>query len=209
MDDTEDNTEIFQVSNVELDESQFVTLELESGNYMRFQADTGAQCNVVPVALYKKATRDHQLVKVTPTKTQITAYGGTTLPVIGTVLLRVRRGDLRCRLDCKLVDRSDIRPLLGRKACLGLGIVAYLDNDQLHRPNTENSTVYTLEGTSPVSTEQFTKKYSKVFGEGVGLLEGNYHIRLDPSIDPVQHSPRRVPVPLRDTLKATLSNRTS
>ena len=49
VDGTEDNTEIFQVSNCKFDESQFVTLELESGKYMRFQADTGAQCNVVPL----------------------------------------------------------------------------------------------------------------------------------------------------------------
>ncbi len=198
VDDMEDDTEIFQVSNVKLDESQFVTLELESGNYMRFQADTGAQCNVVPVELYKKATKDLQLAKVTPTKSRITAYGGTTLPVVGTVLLRVRRGDLKCRLDCKLVDCSDVRPLLGRIACLGLKIVAYLDNDQLNKPNTGDSTVYTLEGTGPISTEQFINKYPKVFSDGVGLLEGSYHIRLDPPCS------IHVPVPLRDTLKATL-----
>ena len=88
MDGTEHNTELFQVSNCKFDESQFVTLELESGKYMRFQADTGAQCNVVPLELYKKATNDHQLANVNPTKTRTTAYGGTTLSVVGTVLLR-------------------------------------------------------------------------------------------------------------------------
>ena len=204
--EAEDNTEIYQVSNTNLDESQLVTLELESGNFMRFQADTGAQCNVVPLALYKKATLDHELTKVTPTATKITAYGGTTLPVVGTVLLRVRRGDLQCRLDCKLVDCNDIRPILGRKACLGLKIVAYLDNDQLNKPDTSGAAIYAVETPSPMSTEQFIKKHPKVFSDGVGLLEGNYHIRLDTSIDPVQHSPRRVPVPLRDHLKATLED---
>ena len=206
MGEAEDNTEIYQVSNINLDESQLVTLELESGNFMRFQADTGAQCNVVPLALYKKATLDHELTKVTPTATKITTYGGTTLPVVGTVLLRVRRGDLQCHLDCKLVDRNDIRPILGRKACLGLKIVAYLDNDQLNKPDTSGAAIYAVETPSPMSTEQFIKKHPKVFSDGVGLLEGNYHIRLDTSIDPVQHSPRRVPVPLRAHLKATLED---
>ena len=70
--------------------SHFVKLELESGNYIRFQADTEAQCNVIPLNLYKKASRDHQLANVTATKSRITAYGGTTLPVVGTALLRVR-----------------------------------------------------------------------------------------------------------------------
>ena len=36
---------------------------------------------------------------------------------------------------------------------------------------------------------------------GVGCLEGNYSIRVDDGFSPVVHPPRKVPVPLRDTLK--------
>ena len=39
-----------------MDDSQFVMLKLSNGNYLRFQVDTGAQCNVVPLDLYKKST---------------------------------------------------------------------------------------------------------------------------------------------------------
>ena len=35
----------------------------------------------------------------------------------------------------------------------------------------------------------------------MGLLEGEYHIRLDPQAELVQHAPRRVPVALRDRRK--------
>lgn len=35
----------------EPDDAQLVTLKLESGNYMRFQVDTGALCDVIPVEL--------------------------------------------------------------------------------------------------------------------------------------------------------------
>ena len=45
-----------EISAVTLDDSQLVTLKLESGNYLHFQPDTGAQSNVVPLHLYKKAT---------------------------------------------------------------------------------------------------------------------------------------------------------
>jgi len=48
--------------------------------------------------------------------------------------------------------------------------------------------------------------YPEVFHEGVGQLEGEYHIRLNEDAQPVQHSPRRVPVALRDRLKKTLDN---
>ena len=35
-------------------------------------------------------------------------------------------------------------------------------------------------------------------------LDGEYHIEIDPSVSPVQHAPRRVPVPikLRETIKS-------
>ena len=189
-----------------LDDSQMVTLRLDSGSHIQFQVDTGAQCNVVPLGVYKKATSDTVLAQVCPSRMTITAYGGTTLPVVGTVLLRVWRGKYHCLLDCKLVDRSDIRPLLGRRACTGMKIVSYLDNDALNKPQTGGAPVYSIEQSGPLSVEQLIELYPKVFGEGVGQLEGHYHIRLDPSIPPVQHPPRRVPVPLHDVLRQTLSD---
>ena len=45
-----------------------------------------------------------------------------------------------------------------------------------------------------------------MFGDGIGDLEGEYRIRLDDTVDPIQHAPRRVPVALRDRLKATLDD---
>ena len=52
--------EIFQTytTNASLDDSQMVTLQLESGSLIQFQVDTGAQRNVVPLSIYKKATND-------------------------------------------------------------------------------------------------------------------------------------------------------
>ena len=73
--------EVFETHTAgKLDDSQLVTLRIASGNYIRFQVDTGAQCNVVPLELYKKATKDRDLTHVTPARTRITAYGGATLP---------------------------------------------------------------------------------------------------------------------------------
>ena len=97
LDNGDDPDEVFptEVSAVHLDDSQLVTLKLESGNYLHFQADTGAQCNVIPLSLYKKATKDLNLTQVIPAETQITAYGGSTVPVVGRVLIRVWHGEFR------------------------------------------------------------------------------------------------------------------
>ena len=44
------------------------------------------------------------------------------------------------------------------------------------------------------------KEYEDVF-TGLSCLPGEYHIEVDPAIKPVQHAPRRVPVPLKSKLK--------
>ena len=80
----------------------------------------------MPLELYKEDTKDHELAHMMPDRQKITAYGGAEIPVVGKVLLRVWHGDFSCRLDCKIVNKINIRPLVGRKACLGMKIVAYL-----------------------------------------------------------------------------------
>ena len=59
----EESGEMYQteVAAVKLDDSQLVTLKLESGNFVRFQPDTRAQCNVMPMHVYKKTSKDEKL----------------------------------------------------------------------------------------------------------------------------------------------------
>ena len=208
--DDDNGDEVFptQISAVVVDDSQLVTVRLESGNYLRFQVDTGAQCNVIPLQLYRQAAKDHKLTQVTVTKSKITAYGGTTLPVVGTVQLKVTRGSMNLTLHCKIVDGINIRPLLGRESCLQLKIISYLDNDQLNKLDTGTSLVYALDIPTTLTKEQLIKRYPKIFGPGIGLLDGTYCIRIDNAYQPVQHAPRRVPVAIRDKLKQTLEHLT-
>ena len=52
--------EIFplQLSIHDLDDLKFVKLHLESGSHVRIQVDMGAQCNVILLDIYKRATGD-------------------------------------------------------------------------------------------------------------------------------------------------------
>ena len=90
---------ISDIAAVQLDDSQLVTLKLKSGNYLRFQPDTGTQCNVIPLHLYKKATKDISLKHVKTYQTATVAYGGSRIPVIGQVQIHVSRGDYEGFLD--------------------------------------------------------------------------------------------------------------
>ena len=141
-----------------LDDSQCVTLQLDSGNYIRFQIDSGAQCNVLPLKMYKRATKDVQMNDVIKCQSSIIAFGGSRLTVVGEVRVRVWRGDYKCILICKLVDRDNIRPILGRKACVGMKLIEYTDNDALHKPATRGAQVYAVEG-ALISKAATTEKY--------------------------------------------------
>ena len=61
-------------------------------------------------------------------------------------------------------------------------IVAYLDNDQLNKPEVDEATVYAVGEETPLTKEHLIQRYPSVFSAGVGQLEGEYHIRLDPQV---------------------------
>lgn len=42
------------------------------------------------------------------------------------------------------MNNEDIHPILGRKACVGMGIIEYHDNDLLNKPETGNAPVYAV-----------------------------------------------------------------
>jgi hypothetical protein len=50
--------------------------------------------------------------------------------------------------------------------------------------------------------------FPDVYEDKLGCLPGKYHIEVDPNIKPVVHAPRRVPVALKEKLKAKLHEMT-
>ena len=54
-----------------------------------------------------------------------------------------------------------------------MGVVTYLDNNQLHKPDTGGAPVFAVINTDPLSVEQLKANHPDVFGLGVGRLEGS------------------------------------
>lgn len=162
---TEETYQTEEVSAVKLDDSQLATLRLESRRFIRFQPDTGAQCNVPPLYIYRQATDDKKLEKVKPIQTSLAAYGGSRLKVIGHVVIRVWRGDVSYLLHCRLVGNKEIRPILGRNACLDMDIIQYNDNDSLNKPQPGNAAVFMVEPRpqSVLTQEEIPARLPSVF----------------------------------------------
>ena len=68
--------QVFKVSPNQSLDSSLVTLKVLSGNFIRFEIDTRARCNVLPIHVYKKANSDFDLKYVTPARSSIVSYNG-------------------------------------------------------------------------------------------------------------------------------------
>lgn len=55
-------------------------------------------------------------------------------------------------------------------------------------------------------TQQITSDYADVIGSEIGMLPGEYEIKIDETVEPVIHAPRTVPVAIRDQVKKELDH---
>ena len=108
-------------------------------------------------------------------------------------------------LEFQVVD-GDVKPLLSAESCQTLQFLKVLVNDSLnHRVDavTQDFKLATPVPKPEFNSTDILKEYADVF-EGLGLLEGSYHIEIDPAVKPVVHPPWRVPVTLKEPLKKEL-----
>ena len=70
--------------------------------------------------------------------------------------------------------------------------MAYLDIDDLNKPHSGNAQVYAVDNEYTITRNSVIKKCPAVFGAGVGFVEEEYHIRIDPWVNAVHHAPCRV-----------------
>ena len=152
------------------------------------QLDTGATCNVISyrnlVQLLQNG--DPPLLK---SNAQLKLFDGTLMQLVGETMLTAERKGKRLDQKFQVVESSN-KPLLSAEACEQLGLLK-VDIESIHVLKSGNLT-----------RDKVLSEYKDVF-EGLGHI-GDTTIITNPSVKPVQHAPRRVPVALRDRVKAKL-----
>ncbi|XP_014665892.1 PREDICTED: uncharacterized protein K02A2.6-like [Priapulus caudatus] len=204
------------------DTQAFITLSTESDHAQRdisYKIDTGSEGNVISAAVYRSLLTGNTATDgvppgLRPTQTKLIAFGGHTVEHYGTCSLTLtHREQSEC---CTFhVSKDDCPAIVGLPACRALKLVTLHYNiniadatstpaDDVHT-NTVTSSEATKPRGDPVARENTLIQYSDCF-EGTGCFTQPHHITLDPSVQPVVHSPRRVPVSLRAQLKAELDS---
>ena len=173
--------------------------------------DTGAQSNILPVNLYGKMFPEHMTqdgrVKegiLAPSDVVLTAYGGTKIPQLGkTIIAGKHKGK---EIQCSFYIRKSEGPaILGLSTCQKLNIVSIN-----HEVKTDS---YRIDRNMPIkdrppikNKDELIAMYPECFDDTVGCIEEyEYHITVDPSVKPVVHPPRRVPLELKERLREQLN----
>ena len=123
-----------EISAVRLEDSRLVA-------HFRWSPETSSVLCVTVVRL-QACSNDRKLEKVKSVQTSLVAHVGSKIKVIGHLTIRVWRNKVSFLLGCRLIESREIFPILERKACLGMKIIQYNDNDQPHKPQTEGAAVY-------------------------------------------------------------------
>ncbi|XP_021340552.1 uncharacterized protein K02A2.6-like [Mizuhopecten yessoensis] len=155
---------------------------------IQFKLDTGAEANVMPLACFEKLNRKPKLIR---TNIVLSAYGGHKVKPTGKAILRCRNTDIEFYI-------ADVKspPILGLQTCKELQLVERTDSkSDIHTVQKEQG------GT--LNKSKLVEDNQDVF-TGLGKFKGQYHIELDPSVQPVIHPPRKIPFSLQSRLQETL-----
>ena len=156
----------------------YKTIEVE-GVKVNFQLDTGAKCNIISHRVFKTLSRVSDK-KMTKSRARLTSYSGHHIKTLGTANLTCVCKNVQHNVQF-FVTEMDSTAILGVEACQRLGLIERLCSVGV----------------------DITEEYADSF-KGLGCLTGEYKIKLDPSVPPVVHAPRKVPVALHDCVKEEL-----
>ena len=146
---------------------------------------TGAVASVMSLVDYRRYLKH---VPLQSTGSSLTAYGGTSLPVVGSVTVDVTYGEQKVSLPLCVVDLEQYAPpLLGR---------LWLQHLRLDWPQLlQRGQVHCV---AAPSLQDLRAEYQDVFAPGLGTVKGvTATLKVQDDAVPVYCRPRPVPFALR------------
>ena len=153
---------------------------------IKFQLDTGAKCNLLPYSTFQKLGK---LSLDKSKKARLKSYTNHKIWAKGRITLDCVYKDTVRSVVFEVVD-LDSEAVLGAKSCVDMGLVQRVHVVEPSRNVTMPSNTFDI-------PDDIWSEYEENF-KGIGLLPGKHHIKIDSSVEPVVHPPRRVPIALRE-----------
>ena len=148
----------------------------QPGNEVRFQVDTGSECDLLPLKVYKSITGDYTVECLRKCKKSIVSYTGERKQIAGKISLPVWHKNRKKTLTFNVVN-GDYQPILSLNTSVMLGLVTLADCDVLSL-------------TTSAQNNAILEEYKDVF-EGLGELPGEYKIITDERVKPKVHPPEK------------------
>ena len=159
------------------------------------QLDTGATCSAMSYNDLLNILQNGD-VKLGPPGGKIRLYDGRVVEPLGSYTFTVSlNSGPKCRIPFDILESAPW-PIIDGNTCIKQGWISLGSDQYIHLSNSKEY--------EPLSFDKLMRDYDDVF-TGLGCLPGEYHIEVDPDIKPVQHAPRRVPVPLKARLKEKIA----
>lgn len=182
-----------------------------NGTSVQFLLDCGATVNVLP--LTDATAIDPKLSMLRPAASRLTMFDDTELKTLGMLTANVQHplSGKRQRMDFYVTTKHD-RAILGMKACREMDLISVntsnicsvvgVDASSSVVPSTSASPSQKVDE-SPLTKEKIIELYADIF-TGVGQVDGEIHLDVDRNVPPVQLPPRRLPIAIKDRVKAEL-----
>ena len=148
-------------------------VNIQTNNFdVQYKIDSGAQCNVMPMNIFKRLYKEGKLL---PSDATLSAYSDTKLNVYGRCVLSLLHRGKVFKVLFYVVETQQT-PLLGLNTSTRLDLIRRVDNVV----------------TASDIKSRVLKDYSDVFGE-MGTLKRTYHMVMKDDAIPVIAPTRRLP----------------
>ena len=139
-------------------------------------------------------------VDLTPSRTNITAFGGHVIEQYGTCLLKFSHNGIGNKYPFHVVSTSG-PTILGLPTCGDMQLVT-LNCSITNQPVSKQAVNDSFQSDPK---EALLHEYADCFS-GIGCFEGEFHITLDPAVSPIIRPPHRVPEAVQELVKKELDS---
>ena len=183
-----ESVELDSVSGTRKKSRGLITVKI-AGKNVQIKADTGAEASAIPYELYKE-TSNKPLQKIQqPLKGWLAPK---PIHTKSSVRLPTQYGGPELNLLYFVVD-GNFTPFLGCDACLDLEVLEFMNVELINVPESKQPE---QELPSFFQTDPVLQDYKDCFIEKPGKLPNKVHLEVDPSVPPVLHPPRKIPIAL-------------